>query len=705
VQPGAYDYASLRIFRSIAAVLAVIFAVLAGIIGLSLASLLRENERLIDDFTEATRQETHASAELLTDRLEALDQDTRMLTDLVESAGRDGAIDAATEQRVWEGAFHAMVVVVAQYRTLALFEPDGQLRVLAGDPTESADTVAAMVEPSRSLARQVSATQTRALGPTVRSGERWFLIYGAPVRGGRAIVVASDAALFLGGVAWTPSPSAQLYVTDPAGVVWAGCETPTGCRATPAEAAPFTKLSVEQQVRLTARGARLPGGGAAAHDVRVSETVDRPTGRWTVTWVASTQAIVERQRSMILRIVLTAMAAAVAVGAGGLMVMRQQRRAAELEGRLRYAQALASARETSQSIVENAPLGVLGVSSDGRVVLVNSFLTDRLGTVRIGAPLREAFPDAKADWVRTIEPMLLSERGAEIGVGEAVLHELRSVGTGAHQFHVRVVPVPNREFGIHAFALVEDRSELRNLENQLVRAEKLITVGVLSAGIAHEIGSPLAVIRGRAEQVLRAIDEHSRGEDLRVIIKHIDNISSTIRQVLDFSRRQPAQRQAVALDGVVQRACALLQWKSEAKKLSVDVALDPDLPLLAADPDQLQQVLVNLLLNGCDASEAGGRLLVRARPTRDGLVQIEVVDRGCGIAPEHLHTVFDPFFTTKKRGEGTGLGLPIAASIVRNHGGQINLASTPGKGTTVTVLWPAAASAAAIAAEVRNAHA
>jgi signal transduction histidine kinase len=264
-----------------------------------------------------------------------------------------------------------------------------------------------------------------------------------------------------------------------------------------------------------------------------------------------------------------------------------------------------------------------------------------------------------------------------------------------------------------------------------VRAEKLITVGVLSAGIAHEIGSPLAVIRGRAEQVLRALSsdrgaseaaelrstasiagglEPSQGsssrvaEDLRVIIKHIDNISSTIRQVLDFSRRQPAQHQAVALDAVVSRACALLQWKSDAKKLAVDLALDPDLPLLAADPDQLQQVLVNLLLNGCDASEAGGRLMVRARGTREGVVQIEVIDRGCGIAPEHMHTVFDPFFTTKKRGEGTGLGLPIAASIVRNHGGQINLASTPGKGTTVTVIWPAAAPAQG-ALEARNAHA
>jgi signal transduction histidine kinase len=110
---------------------------------------------------------------------------------------------------------------------------------------------------------------------------------------------------------------------------------------------------------------------------------------------------------------------------------------------------------------------------------------------------------------------------------------------------------------------------------------------------------------------------------------------------------------------------------------------------VAADPDQLQQVLVNLLLNACDASERGRSVVVAARAAGKD-VTFEVADRGHGIAVEHMNAVFDPFFTTKKRGEGTGLGLTIAAGIVRNHGGQINLTSTAGKGTTVTVRWPVA---------------
>jgi len=113
--------------------------------------------------------------------------------------------------------------------------------------------------------------------------------------------------------------------------------------------------------------------------------------------------------------------------------------------------------------------------------------------------------------------------------------------------------------------------------------------------------------------------------------------------------------------------------------------------MLAADPDQLQQVIVNLLLNACDASQPASEVTIKARPLPGNKVEqieFDIIDRGHGIAPEHLHAVFDPFFSTKKRGEGTGLGLSIVASIVRNHGGEITLDSAAGKGTAVKVRWP-----------------
>jgi signal transduction histidine kinase len=188
---------------------------------------------------------------------------------------------------------------------------------------------------------------------------------------------------------------------------------------------------------------------------------------------------------------------------------------------------------------------------------------------------------------------------------------------------------------------------------------------------------------------MRELRAGPEAEDLRVIIKHVDQISSTIRQLLDFSRRSPLDKRSVSLAVVVERTRELLQLKTEARHLQMSFDLNPDLPMLTADQEQLQQVLVNLLLNACDASEPGDAIYLSARKAPSDMVLIEVVDHGSGIAAEHLEVAFDPFFTTKPRGEGTGLGLAIAAGIVRNHAGRIDLQSTPGEGTTVSVLWPA----------------
>jgi len=680
----------LRTFARIA----VILAALAGVLGVSVTSALREQEQLLDQFTVTTHEQVHASAGVLSARLDQLDQDTRTLTDVVDRSV--ASKEPAVERRIWASAFQALAVVVPQYRTITLFRADGTLDVQAVDPTETADTVEALLPYNRDLAAQVSRTRDRALGkPAARLGDRAFLLYGLPVKNGGAIVVASDVAIFLTATTWTPPPTARLFVTDPASTIWSGCETRAGCRVSADDPVHHylrtagTNDSLRKYLRSAGDGMTLIGPHAAqslgmgrAPAVLISERVQRPTGTWTVTWLASSRPIVARERSLLIRLILTALGTALAVAGVGALILRQQRKAVALEGQLRYAQALATARETSESIVENAPLGVLGVSPDGRVVLANRFLTDRLGPVRVGAPVAEAFSGEGVEWVRELEPHL---RRA------TPLPDVQPVTTTSQQFQVRVVPVRDSALGVHMFVLAQDRSELRELEDQLIRAEKLVTVGVLSAGIAHEIGSPLAVIRGRAEHVLRHVESGPRAEDLRVIIKHIDNISSTIRQLLDFSRRQPIAQRAVPLETSVERARGLLQWKLDARNLKLVVNLEENLPALAADPDQLQQVLVNLLLNACDASDPGKEILLRATATREGRIRIELLDHGHGIAPEHLHAVFDPFFTTKKRGEGTGLGLPIASSIVRNHGGEIDLASTHGKGTTVTVSWPAIA--------------
>ncbi len=551
--------------------IAVLLAALAAILGFSVAGALREERRVLDEFAFTIRQQVHTAAQALSTRLNSLDQDTRMLADLVERSRNHRDFDEATDKRVWESAFRALAVVVDPYRLIAFVTPDGHAHVTAPDPTEAAATIAAIQSSAEHFGKDISVENKAVLGAAFAYQSRWFFLYGTPVPGGGTIVVASDEAIFLRTVAGTPLPSAHLYVRDPSGVIWTDCEDQGHCH-------PAQERDLALDLR-PANGAKhgtwqeeaASMGLGKAPKVQVSEEIVRPTGKWTVTWMASSEAIIRHEGGLLLRIVITAIAAALVVASVGGMILRQQRRALALEGQLRYAEAVASAR---------------------------------------------------------------------------------------------------------------------NLETQLVRAEKLVTVGVLSAELAHEIGNPLAVIRGRAEQVLADIGSAARAEDLRVIIKHIDNISSTIRQLLDFSRRPPAERHAVALALVVDRTRGLMQWKLDATGVHLDVDLAHDLPMVMADPDQLQQVLVNLLLNACDASASGGIVLVRARED-DGMVRIAVVDYGSGISKEHVQAVFEPFFTTKNRGEGTGLGLPIAASIVRAHGGRIDLSSVSGKGTTVTIHWPA----------------
>jgi signal transduction histidine kinase len=308
-------------------------------------------------------------------------------------------------------------------------------------------------------------------------------------------------------------------------------------------------------------------------------------------------------------------------------------------------------------------------------------------SVAPGATLAEALPPEAHD--------ALHELVEEAARTAGVVHRYGLVVplfSPAGVYNVHVVPLEPSSTDAHWLLVMEDLSAVTSLETQLLRAEKLATVGVLAAGIAHEIGTPLSVVRGRAEYVQDKLGaSHPQRDGLRVIVEQIDFITRTIRQLLDFARARPPAVRPVALDKVVDAVVDLLQFEVTRRQLDLTVALPPDLPRVAADADQLQQVLVNLAMNACDACAAGGHIVITAAcDTTRTLVAIEVKDDGCGVADELRHQIFDPFFTTKKRGQGTGLGLAIAAQIVRGHSGAIDLTSKPGEGTVVRVMWPVA---------------
>ena len=231
-----------------------------------------------------------------------------------------------------------------------------------------------------------------------------------------------------------------------------------------------------------------------------------------------------------------------------------------------------------------------------------------------------------------------------------------------------------REFGLR-----------RAAEAQLRHADRLALVGRVAAGVLHEIGTPLNVVRMRAQ--LLALDPSEMEEATQTIIAQADRMSGLIQSMLALSRRGDAARQPVDLLTLATSAQKLLRPTAKTGQVTIEVRGDS--VLVNADPNQLLQVVLNLLTNAIDATGPGGGA-VHLISSQDGaMARLAVADGGAGIAPEHLPHIFAPFFTTKDPGRGTGLGLSVSAQIAKDHGGRITARSRHGEGATFTLELPA----------------
>jgi signal transduction histidine kinase len=256
-------------------------------------------------------------------------------------------------------------------------------------------------------------------------------------------------------------------------------------------------------------------------------------------------------------------------------------------------------------------------------------------------------------------------------------------------------------------ALVEQSEERLRLEREVQQTQKLAAVGMLAAEVAHEVGTPLNVVSGRAEALERAIPrDHPERRHLDVIVQQTDRIAGIIRSLLDFTRPRRSELRPEALPPILARVAALLESRYRTKRVRIALDLPEDLPRVMADPDQLQQVFINLLGNALDASPPGGTVDVTTRAESalpeagrgeivrgkadPPLLEIHIADRGPGMTAEELTHVFEPFFSTKKRGQGTGLGLPIVEEIIRAHRGEVAMLSVAGLGTEAIVRLPLA---------------
>ena len=244
----------------------------------------------------------------------------------------------------------------------------------------------------------------------------------------------------------------------------------------------------------------------------------------------------------------------------------------------------------------------------------------------------------------------------------------------------------------------ETEARIQALE-QLRHSDRLATLGRLSSGIAHELGTPLNVVSGRARMIASGtLSGEEVLESARIIDDQAGRMTALIRQLLDFARRRPPHKACVNLNRLAEQVVQVLE--SEAIRGKVQLAFSPadESPEMRLDVFQIQQVLTNLVMNAIQASPEGGRVHIRVqapspppdrRPRVSGkYMAIQVTDAGQGIHPDDLEKIFEPFFTTKKAGRGTGLGLSIAQGIVEEHGGWIDVDSRPGKGASFTVWLP-----------------
>jgi len=266
----------------------------------------------------------------------------------------------------------------------------------------------------------------------------------------------------------------------------------------------------------------------------------------------------------------------------------------------------------------------------------------------------------------------------------------------AATLNIAIAPLVSKDQAqIGRLIIFDDVTDRAELEQRLVQADKLSSIGLLAAGVAHEVNTPLAVISTYAQMLAKQVAEDSqKSAILEKIAKQTFRASEIVNSLLNFSRTSSLSFGAVSVNKVIQETLSMLEHQLEKAGIQIHPDLDPELPPVNGNAGKLQQVFLNLFLNARDAMGSGGTLEVRT--WADGLgARIEVTDTGHGIAPENLHRVYDPFFTTKAARKGTGLGLSVTYGIIQEHGGSIEVSNRRGGGACFRVELPLAVSGSA----------
>ncbi len=237
--------------------------------------------------------------------------------------------------------------------------------------------------------------------------------------------------------------------------------------------------------------------------------------------------------------------------------------------------------------------------------------------------------------------------------------------------------------------IASDVTERKRLQAQLRRTERVAELGTVASGMAHEIGTPMNVILGRAEYLMERTKEESVKKGLQTIISQVERITRVMNQLLAFARRRPVEHRALDLRQTIEDNLEIFQERLSHSRITVETSFADACPFVHADADQMSQVLINLVMNAIHAMPEGGTLRVTLAPMPDrGMVTVTIADTGHGMPQGVIAKIFDPFFTTKEFGKGTGLGLTVVRGIIEEHSGTIQVESQPGAGTRFTICLP-----------------
>ena len=365
-----------------------------------------------------------------------------------------------------------------------------------------------------------------------------------------------------------------------------------------------------------------------------------------------------------------------------LLYTDQQERAAELK----------LLKEFNESIIESINVGLLAVNLDGRVTRLNSALEHILDLRRdaaIGRLVEELFSEDFADTLKQV-----------LGKDGWQLKEIRNIyklhtatrGNRALVLNIALAPLQDVQGQTGALVVLEDVTTRISLEEQLQQREKLSSIGLLAAGVAHEVNTPLTGVSSYTQMLLGMLNENDpKHALLQKVRTQAERATNIVNNLLNFSRTGSATEFAeVDVARVLDDTLQLLEPQLRRSQIEIVRSYGTDAPEAYANAGKLQQVFTNLILNARDAIPDGGQIIVATGTAEDGSLLVEITDTGIGIAPENIAKIYDPFYTTKGVGQGTGLGLAVSYGIVQEHGGHISVDSTPGRGTIFHITLPTA---------------